>query len=105
MPRAMKRALTAVLAAAIVVAGAAASSRRGAAMAQTPGTALPFLQPDHCYRIAFTIDGAPNYKLLELLDGGWIKAEVDAGSAKAQRQSFWVNSAQIVTIRETRCSE
>lgn|SRR5687768_692366 len=72
---------------------------------QRPAGAAAFLEAEHCYRIAFPIDGPPNYKVLELLDGGWIRAEVDAGSAKAQRQSLWINTAQIVTMRETRCSE
>jgi hypothetical protein len=42
--------------------------------------------------------------VLELVGEGWIRAEVDAGSAKAQRQSLWINTAQIVTMREVRCS-
>lgn len=64
-----------------------------------------FLQPGHCYRIAFPIEGAPSYKVLELLDGGWVRAEVDSGTAKAQRPSMWINSAQIITMREVTCSE
>jgi hypothetical protein len=105
MSRTTKRVLTAVGLAVMIVAGVTAASRGGAAQAQTPGATPPFLQADHCYRIAFTIDGAPNYKVLALLDGGWIKAEVDAGPASAQRQPFWINTAQIVTIREARCSQ
>ena len=85
----------------------------GARLLATPITAPPvqpvmtppFLQPGHCYRIAFPIEGAPSYKVLELLDGGWMRAEVDSGSAKAQRPSMWVNTAQIITLREVRCSE
>jgi hypothetical protein len=38
-------------------------------------------------------------------DNGWMKAEVDSGPASAKRESAWVNSAQIVTARGTRCSE
>ena len=69
-------------------------------------TAAPgVLQPGHCYRIAFPIEGAPNYKILELADGNWIKAEVDAGPASARRQPMWINAAQIVTLRETPCSD
>jgi hypothetical protein len=97
-------AIVAVLA--VVIGGGAVStlgSRPREAGAQ--GGAPDFLQPGQCYRIAFPIDGPPNYKVLELSSGGWIKAEVDAGSAKAQRQSLWINTAQIVTMREARCSE
>ena len=91
---------------ALAVAGAAALGSGGpAAMGQRPAGIPEFLQPGRCYRIAFPIDGAPNYKLLELHDSGWLKAEVDAGSAKAQRQPLWINSTQIVTMRETNCSE
>lgn len=89
----------------LVVGATAASSRPSVAAAQRSMSAPGFLQPGECYRVALSIEGAPNFKVLELLDGGWIKAEVDAGSAKAQRQPVWVNSAQIVTIREARCSE
>ncbi|MGH9373910.1 MAG: hypothetical protein ACRD15_20545, partial [Vicinamibacterales bacterium] len=54
------------------------------ARASTPPTTLPmqaaltpaFLQPGHCYRIAFPIEGAPSYKVLELLEGGWMRAEI-----------------------------
>jgi hypothetical protein len=63
------------------------------------------LTAGHCSRLAFPIEGAPNYKVLELVGEGWVRAEVDAGSAKAQRQSLWINTAQIVTMREVRCSE
>jgi hypothetical protein len=81
------------------------SGMPSASTAQRPAWAPEVLQPGHCYRIAFSIEGLPNYKVLELLDGGWIKGEVDAGSAKAERQPLWINSAQIVTMREARCSE
>ncbi|HJR59942.1 MAG TPA: hypothetical protein VJ813_11100 [Vicinamibacterales bacterium] len=99
-----KRAGIAMLLAGLVVIGTTLSGRPLAAGQQTAGSP-GFLQPGQCYRIAFTIDGAPNYKILEPGEDGWVKAEVDAGSAKAQRQSLWINSAQIVTMRETRCSE
>lgn len=64
-----------------------------------------FLQTGHCYRIAFPIEGAPSYKVLELLEAGWIRAEIDSGTAKAQRPSMWVNTSQMITLREVRCSE
>jgi hypothetical protein len=97
------RTVALVLGLAALVGGAATAASRGGSPAQasTPG----FLTAGHCYRIAFPIDGAPNYKVLELVGEGWVRAEVDAGSAKAQRQSLWINTAQIVTMREVRCSE
>jgi hypothetical protein len=95
--------VTVVLGLAALIGGAATTASRGG---RQPPTSLPtFLTVGHCYRIAFPIDGAPNYKVLELVGEGWIRAEVDAGSARAQRQSFWIDTAQIVTMRETRCSE
>ena len=66
---------------------------------------LPFLQPHSCYRLTFPIVGAPNWRILEVREDGWIRAEVDAGPAAAQRERIWVNSAQIVTVRDARCSE
>jgi hypothetical protein len=76
---------------------------------QSPASAGPgaarFLQPAHCYRFVFSVEGAPAWKVLEVLDGGWIKAEVDTGPASAQREAAWVNTAQVVTVRETRCSD
>jgi len=106
----MSKAMTtglAVAAAGLTIAAAASASGRGPAAGDGQrSAAVPgFLQPGHCYRIAFSIDGLPNYKVLELLDGGWFKAEVDAGSAKAERQPLWINTAQIVSMREARCSE
>jgi hypothetical protein len=73
-------------------------------VAAGPG-ATPFLQAGHCYRFVFSVEGAPAWKVLEVLDGGWIKAEVDTGPASAQREPAWVNTGQIVTVRETRCSD
>jgi hypothetical protein len=63
-----------------------------------------FLQPNRCYRLTFSIAGAPNWKVLEVLDAGWIRAEVDAGPASAHREPMWVNTAQIVTARDATCS-
>ena len=70
----------------------------------TPGLP-PFLRANRCYRFTFPIAGAPNWKVLDVLDAGWIKAEVDAGPRSAVREPVWVNTAQIITIRETACSE
>jgi hypothetical protein len=64
-----------------------------------------FLQVDRCYRVTFPVAGAPNWKVIELLDAGWIKAEVDAGPRAAVREPVWVNTTQIITAREARCSE
>jgi hypothetical protein len=63
-----------------------------------------FLQPDRCYKFTFAIPGATNWKVIEVLEGGWIKAEVDAGPAAATREPTWINTAQLVTVREGRCS-
>ena len=64
-----------------------------------------FLQPGRCYRFTFPITGAPNWKVLEVLDAGWIRAEVDAGPANSRRESAWVNTAQIIIVRAAPCSE
>jgi hypothetical protein len=64
-----------------------------------------FLRATQCYRLTFAIAGAPNWKVLEVLDAGWIKAEVDAGPRSAVREPVWINTAQIITVREVRCSE
>ena len=95
----------------VMVIVVAACFAAAAAVASSPPEARPavgslgFVQAGHCYRISFSIQGAPNYKVLEVLDGGWLRAEVDAGPASADRQSIWINSGQIVTLREVRCSE
>lgn len=90
----------------ILLAGTALLARRAPGAAQpAPGTIPDFLRVGQCYRIAFTIDSAPSYKVLEVRDDGWLKAEVDAGSAKAKRQWFWVNVSQIVTVRDMPCGE
>ena len=88
----------------LIAAGSLVASGGIAAAQSERGTAA-FLQADHCYRIAFPIEGAPQYKVLDRLDGGWVRAEVDAGPASANRPSMWINTAQIITARETRCSE
>ncbi len=96
--------VAAALASAVVVATLTASQPVDPPQ-QAGAAAVSFLREGRCYRIAFTIDSASSYKVLEILDGGWIRAEVDAGSGQAQRQSFWANTAQMVTVRELRCSE
>lgn len=63
-----------------------------------------FLRPERCYRLTFPIAGVPTWKLLEVLDGGWVRAEVDAGSTSTPRDSAWINTAQVITVREVRCS-
>lgn len=94
--------ITAVICVAALAAGAGALVMRPAAAQSKP---LPFLQADRCYRFTFPIVGAPNWRVLEVRDDGWIRAEVDAGPAAAKRESAWVNTAQIITAREARCSE
>lgn len=69
--------------------------------AETP----TFLRAGQCYRLIFSIDGAPAWKVLEVVDAGWVRAEVDAGPASAQRETIWINTAHIVTARPTRCSD
>ena len=91
-----------IVAGALAVGSAVSLSGSGSRAPQAPPA---FLEPGHCYRIAFTIQGAPNYKVLERLDNGWLRGEVDAGPASAQRLSIWINTAQIVTARETTCSQ
>lgn len=95
---------TTILIAALIVAGGAAAASSARERRSQPG-AHPFIQAGSCYRIAFPIDGPPNYKVLEVIEGGWVRAEVDAGTAKAQRPSMWINTAQVITLREVRCSE
>lgn len=65
----------------------------------------PFMRANRCYRFTFPVAGAPNWKVLELLEAGWIKAEADAGPASALREPAWINTAQIISAREARCSE
>ena len=89
----------------IAAAGAAASFTAPVASVHGEAQAPEFLEPGRCYRMAFSIEGPPNYKVLERARNGWVRGEVDAGPASAQRQSMWINTAQIVTARETRCSE
>jgi hypothetical protein len=63
-----------------------------------------FLQADSCYRFTFPIAGVPEWKVLDVLENGWIRAEVDAGPPSAVREPVWLNTAQIVTARQARCS-
>jgi hypothetical protein len=63
-----------------------------------------FLREGRCYRLTFAIAGTPDWKVLEVLDGGWILAEPDAGSSSARRESAWINTAQVVTVREKTCA-
>lgn len=65
--------------------------------------APPFLEVNQCYRFTFPIAGAPQWKVIEIGEGGWVRAEVDAGSASAARDAAWVNTAQLITVRPARC--
>ncbi len=73
---------------------------------QSAAAGVPvFLRANSCYRLSFAIAGAPNWKVLEIADNGWIKAEIDAGPASKLREPVWVNTAQILTARDARCSD
>lgn len=64
-----------------------------------------FLRPNSCYRLTFSIAGAPNWKVIEVLDHGWVRGEIEAGSASAVREPVWINTAQIITAREAKCGD
>lgn len=85
----------------LVAAGLPEATQTTSGVAGVPA----FLQPDRCYRLTFSVAGAPNWRVLELVGDGWIKAQIDAGPASAQREIVWVNTAQILTAREARCSD
>ncbi len=93
------------LAVAIVAAASASSSGRTSGSAGDLQVTAGFLEPGHCYRMAFPVDGPPNYKVLDRLEGGWVRAEVDAGPASAKRTPMWINTTQIITAREVECSQ
>ena len=88
-------------AALIMLATGAAVVTEGAEQAGVPA----FLRANSCYRLTFAIAGAPNWKVLEVVDRGWIKAEIDAGPASTLREPVWINTAQIITARDARCSD
>ena len=91
-----------------ISAAVASSATNSAATTQSVGdgrTSVPrFMRADRCYRLAFPIAGSPNWKVLEVLDNGWVKAEIDAGPASALREPAWINTAQIITARDAKCS-
>ena len=70
----------------------------------TQTTVPAFIRADRCYRLTFPIAGSPNWKVLEVLDNGWIKAEVHAGPASERREPTWINTAQIITALDAKCS-
>ena len=94
--------LTAIGAAMLLFAASAPATTQpaGASQAGVPA----FLRANSCYRLTFPITGWPNWKVLEVLDNGWIKAEIDVGLASALREPAWINTAQIITAREGKCS-
>ena len=102
----MRRALTsgAAIAGVLLLLWMTAPVTTQSAAAQAAGVPA-FLQPGRCYRFTFPITGAPNWKVVEVHDAGWIKAEVDAGPANARREAAWVNTSQIITVRGAPCSE
>jgi hypothetical protein len=89
------------LAGILALGGFALTSNARGVSAQGTG----FIAPNSCYRIAFPIESPPNYKVLEVLESGWIRAEVDAGSPRAERASMWINTAQIISMRQVPCSQ
>jgi hypothetical protein len=97
----MKRALW--LWSGVVLLAAVTAAGRAQATTAQPGPTHPFLTVNACYRFVFPIAGAPQWKVLEILDEGWIRAEVDAGSRAAAREVVWVNTAQLVTVRPAPC--
>jgi len=94
--------LTGVVAAVVLFATSptATTQSAGAGQAGVPA----FIQANRCYRLTFSIAGAPNWKVLEVLDNGWVKGEIDAGPASALREPTWINTAQIITARDAKCS-
>ena len=70
-----------------------------------PSGVPAFLRPNNCYRFTFAVVGAPNWKVIEVLDHGWVRGEIEAGSASAVREPVWINTAQIITVREAKCGD
>lgn len=97
----MSKALLILIVTALLVVAGWGLIHPGKVAAQGAG----FIAVNHCYRIAFPIESPPNYKVLEVPGGGWIRAEVDAGPATAERPSMWINTAQIISMREVACSK
>jgi hypothetical protein len=94
-----------IVAAATGLFAAAGASHGETSPVQSSGIPA-FIQPNRCYRFTFEIsNAAPNWKILELAEHGWLKTQIDAGPASAQRETVWVNTAQILTARDTRCSD
>lgn len=91
---------TAVLIGVVFAAGLTRASTQPTNDAASPS----FLRVGQCYRLTFPIAGAPTWKVLNLVGGGWVRAEVDAGSPSG-REPVWVNTTQVVTAREARCSQ
>ena len=88
-----------------IVLGLSWMPARARTQAAAPGSGVPgFLQPDRCYRFTFSVVGATNWKVLEVLDAGWIKAEVSSGPSSTEHEPTWINTMQLVTVREARCS-
>lgn len=100
-----RSAIAAILVGVLIVVGVAGMYPLHSASVSRGTMSTPdILQPGRCYRFVFWTQPSPNYKVLELVDEGWIKAEVDAGPAAAEREPVWINTAQIVAIRQARCS-
>ena len=77
--RRRQRVLAVITFAMLVVTIAAGAMMRPAAARAADVPA--FLRSGQCYRLTFSVEGAPAWKVLEVLDAGWIRAEVDTGPA------------------------
>jgi hypothetical protein len=97
------------VAALALVAIASLTIARASAAARGQGDDFPgiprFLAVDRCYQFAVQTPTVTRYRVLELLDDGWIKAEADVGTSGAQREQVWINMGQVLTAREARCSD
>jgi hypothetical protein len=98
-----KGALLAAICGLFVLLGASVPVTTQTASGGTSGVPA-FLRANSCYRLTFPIAGVPEWKVLEVLDHGWIRGEIDAGPPTAVREPVWINTRQIITAREARCS-
>jgi hypothetical protein len=64
-----------------------------------------FIQVNRCYQFAVQTPVVTRYRVLAHLDDGWISAESDVGTSPAQRDRVWINTTQIISAREARCSD
>jgi hypothetical protein len=53
---------------------------------------LPLMGSGGTYLVQFSITGAPIKLMVDVIEGNWIRAEVDGG------KTIWINMAQAVTV-------